>query len=358
MQAPMIRNRNSARIKLYSQISSSLAALSNEKLKQILADAKPMHEGIGGKSVLISIDDTPVFVKKIPLTDIEQLPQHFMSTVNIFDLPLSYQYGVGSAGFGAWRELATHIMTTTWVIKDECANFPIMYHWRILPSGPDDINTNYWADTEEYCRYWENSAAILNRVKDINKASEHIALFLEYVPQNLQEWLSTQIAKGDDNAEKAVAFVNEQLKATTMHMNTHGLMHFDAHFENILTDGERLYLSDFGLALSSKFDLTPAETEFLKQHQSYDQACAAVNLLHCIITSLFGKDHWEIRLREYLAGELSNVPPVIAAVIKRCAPMALLMDEFFQKLQKESKSTPYPASQLEKLLRISLSEAP
>lgn len=52
------------RIKLYSQISISLSALSNEKLKQILAGGKPMHEGIGGKSALISINDTPVFVKK------------------------------------------------------------------------------------------------------------------------------------------------------------------------------------------------------------------------------------------------------------------------------------------------------
>ena len=30
-----------------------------------------MHEGIGGKSVLISIDDTLVFVKKLPLTDLD-----------------------------------------------------------------------------------------------------------------------------------------------------------------------------------------------------------------------------------------------------------------------------------------------
>src|SRR5688500_8426626 len=70
------------RIKLYSEISTSLSALSNEKLKQILADGKPMYEGIGGKSVLISINDTSVFVKKVPLTDLEQLPQHFMSTTN------------------------------------------------------------------------------------------------------------------------------------------------------------------------------------------------------------------------------------------------------------------------------------
>ncbi|KTD56703.1 hypothetical protein Lsan_2863 [Legionella santicrucis] len=104
------------RIIRYSQISTSLAVLSNQKLKQILADGKPMHEGIGGKSVLVYINDTPVFVKKVPLTNLEQSFKHFMSTANIYDLPLSYQYGVGSAGFGAWRELATHIMTTNWVI--------------------------------------------------------------------------------------------------------------------------------------------------------------------------------------------------------------------------------------------------
>ena len=139
-------------------------------------------------------------------------------------------------------------------------------------------------------------------------------------------------------------------------MNAHDMMHFDAHFKNILTDGKRLYLSDFGLALSSKFDLTPAEIEFLKQHQSYDQACASVNLSHCIITSLFGKEHLEIRLREYLAGRIGNVAPEMNTIINQYALIALLMDEFFQKLQKESKSTPYPAAQLGKLMRTSSSE--
>jgi hypothetical protein len=51
--------------------------------------------------------------------------------------PLVMQHmGVGSAGFGAWRELATHIMTTNWVITGESVNYPMMYHRRILPSGP------------------------------------------------------------------------------------------------------------------------------------------------------------------------------------------------------------------------------
>lgn len=206
------------------------------------------------------------------------------------------------------------------------------------------------SDIEEYCHYWEDSAAIQKRVVGVSKASSYIALFLEYIPQNLHEWLQQQIAIGSDAAERAVAFVDEQLKATNNYMNTHGLMHFDAHFENILTDVERLYLCDFGLALSSRFDLTAAETEFLKQHQSYDQACAAVNLLHCIVTSYFGKENWELRLREYLEGRIGPRPPKIATVIEKYAPIALLMDEFFQKLQKESKSSPYPVARLEEML--------
>ena len=172
----------------------------------------------------------------------------------------------------------------------------------------------------------------------------------------MDDWLSAQISKSDSSAEVAVTFVEEHLKTTNAFINTHGLVHFDAHFKNILTDGGRLYLSDFGLALSSKFELTQAETEFLKQHKLYDQACAAVNLLHGIITALFGKEQWENRLREYLAGELGNVPPGVASIIKKYAPTAVVMDNFFQKLQKESKSTSYPAAELEKLLTTGLLE--
>jgi hypothetical protein len=64
------------RIKQYSLVSTSLAILSNEKLKQILADGKPMHEGIGGKSALISIDDTPVFVKGVLCRKVRNFPAH------------------------------------------------------------------------------------------------------------------------------------------------------------------------------------------------------------------------------------------------------------------------------------------
>ena len=55
------------------------------------------------------------------------------STKNLYDLPTYYQYGVGSAGFGVFRELVANIKTTNWVLQGAIANFPLLYHARIIP---------------------------------------------------------------------------------------------------------------------------------------------------------------------------------------------------------------------------------
>lgn len=343
-------NKFKKRIKNYSCVATNLDCLSNNHLEQRLLDGKRMHKGIGGNSLLITIENIPVFVKKIPITDIERLPQHCRSTANLFNLPLFYQYGVGSTGFGVWRELAAHIMTTNWVLSESCMNFPVLYHWRILPKSPSDLAIDYWENIDRYCEYWENAPAIRKRVEDINGASFQLVLFLEFVPHNLYTWLSRQISQNDKPFFHAINVINESLKLTNDFMSKNGLVHFDAHFENILTDGDTLFFSDFGLALSSKFDLTAAEKAFLKSHKNYDKACGAVNLLHCIITSIFGKESWELKLRKIINGEITTLPSELIKIIKSYGPVALAMDDFFQKLQKKSKSTPYPEDLIKSLL--------
>ncbi len=62
-------------------------------------------------------------------------------------------------------------------------------------------------------------------------------------------------------------------------MSSRGLVHFDAHFTNIPTDGRRLYFADFGLALSSRFDLSTGESGFLSDHLAYDRCYTASHLL-------------------------------------------------------------------------------
>ena len=203
---------------------------------------------------------------------------------------------------------------------------------------------------ERDVQYWENSPAIRNRLEAKHEASAHVVLFLEHVPQTLYQWLGKQLNAGADTAKAALLFVDKALKSTNDFINARGLVHFDAHFENILTDGKLIYFSDFGLALSSNFDLTHTENEFLNAHRTYDRCATIVNLLHCIITNLFGNDRWEMRLKDYVSGKLPKLAPSIDDLIKQYAPIALVMDEFYRKLQKESKLTPYPATHLENLL--------
>ena len=59
--------------------------------------------------MLLKIGGSNIFVKKVRLTDIERRTENIMSTANLFDYRLYCQYGIGSPGFGVWRELATHI---------------------------------------------------------------------------------------------------------------------------------------------------------------------------------------------------------------------------------------------------------
>ncbi|MGB3295935.1 MAG: hypothetical protein WBB01_23375, partial [Phormidesmis sp.] len=78
-----------------------------------------------GTNQTIFVGQSQVFVKRIPITDIEY--NHLFSTKNLYDLPTYFNYGLGSAGLGAFRELVTHLKTTHWVLAEEIATFPLMY---------------------------------------------------------------------------------------------------------------------------------------------------------------------------------------------------------------------------------------
>lgn len=334
----------SDRIQTYSKISTALACLSDQELSARLESALELHSGIGGKLALLTINGVRVFVKKIPLTDLEQRPQNIRSTANIFHLPLYYQYGVGSTGFGAWRELAAHIMTTNWVIAGDCPCFPLMYHWRIMPAPkPNPLSPDEQEALDKRVKYWESSKEIRNRLARLHDAKAYMVLFVEYIPQTLNQWLKEKFQRGGAVADSAVKFVDDNLGAVVTFLKKQGFVHFDAHFHNILTDGNLVYLSDFGLALSPQFDLTDAEKEFLRQHNDYDRRFVAMNLLKNIMRGLFGKEiSWNSLLKNYLEHEIGPASPTIDVIIQKYAKDALSMGEFCNNLMNESKNAVYP----------------
>ncbi|MEC8460697.1 MAG: hypothetical protein VXY77_00625 [Pseudomonadota bacterium] len=53
-----------------------------------------------------------------------------------------------------------------------------------------------------------------------------------------------------------------------------------------ITDGEQLYCSDFGLAVSDKFTSSNIENHFAKDNADYDYASGSSHLLHTVLTSV------------------------------------------------------------------------
>lgn len=338
--------RHVARLATHGTVAAQLSLLSDRRLGEVVAAAVPLGSGIGGRSAELNVDGTRVFVKQVPLTDLELQPENNRSTANLFGLPMFYQYGVGSAGFGAWRELAVHTMTTHWVLGNAYAGFPLMYHWRILPASPPEGFADAFGGIDGAVAHWEGSQAVRERLEAIGRSSACLVLFLEYLPQTLAAWLADRReAVPRDGDSSPYPWVAESLARGTAFMSAHGLVHFDAHFHNILTDGRLLYFADFGLALSSRFELSGGEAEFLSNHLDYDRSLTAAHLLrYHLLDDVRGDADPEVFLREWIAGRRpEGVRPEVAAIMDRHARTAVAFNDFARRLLTESKRTPFPS---------------
>lgn len=321
----------SSRISQHAAASTALLLLSDRQLTERLEAAEVLSEGIGGTGARLDVDGVPVFAKRVPLTALER--QHPHSTANLYGLPAFCHYGLGSPEGSAWRELALHVMANGWVLSGQCENFPLLHHWRVLPvlSGrvPD-------RPMEEDVEYWGGSSAVRRRLTELRDASSSVVLFCEYFPTNVHRWLPGHL----DQAERVAAQVGETLSF----LRAQGVLHFDNHFENFLTDGDRFVLTDFGLAFARRFDLSEEELAFADLNAEHDRAYGSMYLVNWLVTEVHGTWDRASRLaavRRATAGELV-LPSPIAEVVARHASVAVEMNDFYTRLQ-EDRETRFPA---------------
>lgn len=303
-------------------VAAALSSLSDRELARVVDEAPALGTSIGGSSRRLEIAGTPVFAKRVPLTELER--RHARSTANVFELPTVYQYRIGSSGFAVWREVAAHELTTAWEIEDRCEAFPLLHHWRVLEGPPGPA-----FDLEPQVAIWDGAPQIRARLEAIARATASVVLFIEYVPRDVRRWLASE-----PDLERAFAMVEREALRIVQVMRAHDFLHLDPHFANILTDGERLYVSDFGLATSRQFALSEPERRFFDLHAaSYDAAVVGTELANWLVAKLAP----------------APLPAFAEAILARHAQTALVLNEFYRRLRFESKSTPYPAEELERL---------
>jgi hypothetical protein len=359
----MTKNSLSDRKKRYFQLSSQIAQLDPAQLLNLFNNTEPsMGWGINHT---VQIGESWVFVKRVPITDVEY--HHLLSTKNLYDLPTYYNYGIGSAGFGVFRELVAHIKTTHWVLDGAIDTFPLMYHYRIMPFSGWRVDVDM-LQHQNYVKYWGNNANIGNYILGRTKANYELVLFLEYVPYVLAPWLKDH----GGQCQQPLA----DLFTTVDFLSRQGIIHFDAHFNNVLTDGDRAYLTDFGLVLDLSFSLTKEEEDFFAQHIFYDYG-VILSSLGALVSSLYDlspePDRLRIREKYSIAPELkppeirsillNNIEQIhademmkldntyVLAIVKNCSAIALMQD-FFTKIRgDQQKSTRFPNAELQILLQ-------
>jgi hypothetical protein len=245
------------RLKRYFDLSTRIALLDNTQLPALFGAVG--DDSSYGTNHTITLGRSKVFVKRVPVTDLEY--DNMFSTRNVYDLPTFYNYGFGSAGLGVFRELVAHTKTTNWVLSGEIANFPLMYHYRLVPfSGEHEaVDMEYHA---RYMKYWGGNENVGRYMLDRADARYELILFLEHFPHTVAPWLVADVSR--------LPHLIAEMYATLSFLRKNGILHMDAHFNNMVTDGKHIYLTDFGLVLDRQFDLSPAEKEFFSQNSYYD----------------------------------------------------------------------------------------
>ena len=294
-------------------------------MSAVLASGQQIGMSIGGTTRRLVIAGVPVFAKGIRLTDLESSAIATGSTANMFALPVVCHYGIGSPGFGVWRELAAHVQTSELVLTGTGPSFPLMYHWRILPCDslplPDQLR-----DVDAAVRFWDGSDAVRDRITALGGASQLVWVFMELLDATLDAWLTDQMRSGPAALSAACDLVEAQLHGGIDAMAAAGLLHLDLHFHNIVTDGPQLCFADLGLAMSDRFDLDPAERMFAAEHRDYDRSYAFTHLLRWLNRNLLGTD----------------VPPRAADLIRRYTPIAGTLTPFYVDIQSRTRRARYP----------------
>lgn len=328
----------------HDHTSALLTALTDDELAAALRAAPANPVGVGGGTSVLEVDGVPVFAKRIPITDRELAHPH--STANLFDLPTYCQYGMyrlGGPGFGAWRELAANLLVTEGVLVGEAESFPLLYHWRVLPGRAPIASEQL--DIDAVVAQFGGAPGVRIRFEELAAATSSLVLFLEHVPYPLLDRLTDPVGQAET--------LERQLFEIVAFLRDRELLHMDGHFGNIRADDDRIYLVDFGLATSPRFELSNAERDFVAKHVGHDAEYAAMRLVNWLVTTVCGVPvpasggpvDRNMYVRRCASGDIPpDVPAAVAEILARHAAAAARMNHFCWRLFDGDIHAEYPGA--------------
>lgn len=269
---PLLSNN---RLSRHKELAARISEISDSELSKLTRSISRPQAG-WGSSGEITLEGTKLFIKRIPITKLEL--ENPYSTKNLYCLPNYYSYGLGSAGFGVWREIAAAKKSSSWVLQGACPNFPLLHHHRVVLVQGHGQALDVAAHAK-YIEFWNNSTQIGQFIEDRTHATHEAIMVFEHIPHVLADYLNIY-------PERTAEFVNQMMLVIDF-MQSNGMIHFDCHPDNIVTDGVHYYLTDFGLAMDQSFELSAAEMMHWNNNTYYDQATVVARLARYITADYY-----------------------------------------------------------------------
>jgi hypothetical protein len=243
----------------------------------------------------------------------------------------------------------------------------MLYHYRMMPFSGERPAVDMERH-QRYVAYWNGNQNIGKYMLARANANYELALFLEHMPYAVEPWLRK-------NPRKTSQLIEDLRDAITF-LRGQGIVHFDANFDNVLSDGKHAYLTDFGLVLDKQFDLTDDEALFLKQNTYYDYSEVLGSLgffLYDLYDALTDSDKqrlaatYGISEELHSAGKMSillnHLEEIIAEgimkpdkhytaiAVKYRSIIVLFLDFFASMRANKRKDTKFPSAKLARLLK-------
>ena len=119
-----------------------------------------------------------------------------------------------------------------------------------------------WSE-EAYVKHWGGNREVGRYLQARNSATQELWIVqLEHAGSRADLWLAEHPEDVND--------VLGQVFDAIAELRSRHMVHFDAHWGNIITDGASCQLADLGLAMSADMELSNSERAFLDRHLHYD----------------------------------------------------------------------------------------
>lgn len=175
-------------------------------------------------------------------------------------------------------------------------------------------------------------------------ARHELWLVLEHVPEPVLTWL---LAHPEDTGE-----ILHELIIAARSLASAGLVHFDAHLGNAVTDGNHARLADLGLAMATSFDLSDEERAFHARHHHYDVATILGSfgmICRAMIGGPMSAAELDSRIPELATNNGALHDEVVSCLTRFRRPVVAMVD-FFDRMQQPAKSARYDDEVLGELL--------